>query len=1172
MVAGWVIFCSALLYIMLLFAIASYGDRIGMRPKRRLAGRPVIYSLSLAIYCTSWTYFGSVGLAADKGWEFLGIYIGPILMFTLGFPIVRRIVRLAKAEKLTSIADFIAARYGKNPLVAGIVATIAVISAIPYIALQLKAVSSTVTAMVDANDLEQIQSSFFLTEISLTVAFLLAAFAVIFGTRHTDATEHQDGLILAIAMESVVKLVAFTMVGFFVVFWLYDGPAELFQLARSHELAMTAMAHETSLGRWVLLTVLSAFAILLLPRQFHVTVVENRTQGELKMAAFLFPAYLIAINLFALPVGLAGLMAFDGAGDADLYVLSLPLAYDVPELTLITFIGGFSAATAMVIVASVAIAIMISNDIVMPILLRQQFFRRAVARGDFTRTILRIRRTAIFVTVFLGYAYYRAADVSGGLSSIGLLSFAAIAQLAPALFGGLIWRGGNARGAVAGLVGGILVWVYLLLVPSLGGPDNSYIAANILAFMVPGTAAFSPPNSDPLFNATILSLSINILLYVLGSLSRELTPLERLQANTFIPQRSLANPASGRWSTKVTVKDLKQTIARYLGERRTERSFHTYETTTGRWLEPASAVDMGLVRFSEQLLGSAIGSASSRLVLSLLFQKHDDSSAATARLLDEASEALQYNRDLLQTALGQMDQGISVFDATNRLTVWNTRFRDLLGLPEAVGQVGFPLTEIIAILKERGDLDAAGGKRLLADFMVMDHAFELQLPSLERIIEIRSNPMPDKGVVTTYADITQRVAADKALKQINETLEQRVVERTSELTRVNQELADARAGAEEANIGKTRFLAAAGHDILQPLNAARLYSSSLVERIGDSENREIVANIDSSLESVETILGAVLDISRLDTGAMKPQVSSFLLNDLLRRVETDFAPIARAKNLSFKVMPTSVYVRSDPNLMRRLVQNLVSNAIKYTIDGGVLIGARRRGPYVEIQVVDTGIGIPTSKFRTVFREFARLDEGMKTASGLGLGLSIVDRIARVLDHPVSLRSMAGRGTDFRVRVPIETHLKRPVASPVRRAPPLPATPLTGLKVLIIDNEPTIIEGMKVLLGGWGCQVESLTALADIGVPTMAGQGTPTMPDVVVADYHLDDGDGIDAVRRLRALWNTDLPALLITADRSAEVRGAAEAERIAVQNKPVRPAALRAFLNQVVAARRTAAE
>ena len=681
MLVGWVIVTSALLYLLLLFAIASFGDRRSANKRDAGKGRPLIYALSLAVYCTSWTYFGGVGLAAQRGFEFLAIYIGPILVFTIGMPVIRRIVTLAKEEKLTSIADFIAARYGKNPTVAGIVALIAVIGTIPYIALQLKAVSSSVTIVMADTPFDSRFGSFFLTDISLIVALLLAGFAVIFGTRHADATEHQNGLILAVATESLVKLLAFTAVGLFATFFLFDGPADLFAKASQNETVVAAMSYETAPARWFVLILLSAFAIIVLPRQFHVTVVENRTESELRTARFLFPLYLIAINLFVIPIAVAGLLTFQGTGIGDQFVLLLPLAHDIPWLSLATFIGGFSAATAMVIVASVAVAIMISNDIVMPVLLRQNIIRRGGDLGDFTGTILIIRRTSIFCVMLLGYAYYRSANINAGLASIGLLSFAAIAQFAPALLGGLIWKQANARGAIAGLSSGMFVWTYLLFVPSFGGPDNSAIAANVLGFLLPFTDAFSGSNADPFVNSVILSLSANLAMFVAGSLSRPAKPLERMQAGVFIPQRSIIRPASNDWQTGITIKQLKQTITKYLGAERTERSFHTYETTRGRWLEPSSQADMDLVRYSEQLLGSAIGSASARLVLSLLFQK-DDTSSDTARLLDEASEALQYNRDLLQTALGQMDQGITVFDRTNRLSVWNRRFRSLLDLPE----------------------------------------------------------------------------------------------------------------------------------------------------------------------------------------------------------------------------------------------------------------------------------------------------------------------------------------------------------------------------------------------------------------------------------------------------------------------------------------------------------
>lgn len=1167
MLTGSIIFMSAFAYLLLLFAVASYGDRRALTAQTSIKGRPLVYALSLAIYCTSWTYFGGVGLAADKGFEFTAIYIGPILTFTIGLPIVRRIILIAKAQKLTSMADFIAARYGKNPLVAAIVAIISLIGAVPYIALQLKAVSSSVAVMVDTSEYG-FGSGAGLFELPLLVTLFLACFAIVFGTRHTDATEHQDGLILAIAMESLVKLLAFATVGFYVVYFLFDGPSDMWAKAAENAQVMAALNYETPMARWVLLVVLSSFAIVMLPRQFHVTVVENRTQSELRMAGILLPLYLIAINIFVLPVAIGGLITFSGGGDGDLYVLTLPLAADLPILTLITFIGGFSAATAMVIVASVALSIMISNDIVMPVFLRRSLSGRTSGHGDVARTLLRIRRTAIFAVLLFGYAYYRSATGDAGLASIGLLSFAAIAQMAPALLGGLVWRQANARGAIAGMVSGALVWAYLLFLPSFGGPDYSHVATDILSFTFAGTSVFSA-NPDSLVNVTALSLLINVTAFVIGSLTRSPKPLERIQAGVFIRRKPRLENAFGGRKTKVTVLDLKTTIAKYLGEERTQRSFHTYERQSGRWLDDVAPADMALVHFSEQLLGSAIGSSSARLVLSLVLQRMDDASSDTAWLLDQASEALQYNQDMLQTALSQMDQGIAVFDSSNNLITWNRRFRQLLDLPESAGQVGFPLAEIIGVLIKRGDLAPGTETQTVQNFLTLEKPFLLELDGGSRIVEIHTNAMPDKGIVTTYTDITQRVASDMALKQANETLELRVAERTAELTRVNRELAEARAAAEEANIGKTRFFAAAGHDILQPLNAARLYSSSLVERLGESENSLLVQNIDSSLESVETILGAVLDISRLDTGAMKPRLQAVPLDDLLKRIETDFAPMARARNLDLIIMPTSLTVRSDPNLLRRLIQNLVSNAIKYTLNGKVLVGVRRNGASAVIQVLDSGIGIPASKFRTVFKEFARLEEGARTASGLGLGLSIVDRISRVLNHPVELQSVTGKGTGFRVRVPVDINAAVPAGLKSVAGKPAASTRLNGCRVLCIDNEPNILEGMKILLTGWGCEVRTAESVASA---VAIGSEGSVRPDAILADYHLDDGTGIEAIAHVRQQFGARIPALLITADRTAEVRAVAEKDGISLQNKPVRPASMRAWLTQLTAVSKQAAE
>lgn len=1167
MLPGWIILLSACAYILLLFAVASYGDRRSKRFGVPKAGRPVVYALSLAVYCTSWTYFGGVGLASVHGLEFLGIYIGPVLAFTIGMPLLRRIIELAKAEKLTSPADFIAARYGKNSAVALLVAIISLVGSIPYIALQLKAVSDSVAAMVDPTAYGIGSGNLYFLDLALIVTLMMACFAVIFGTRHTDATEHQDGLILAVAMESVVKLVALLTVGLAVVFLIFDGPVDLWTKASDSLLVGSALNYETPITRWLLLIFLSGFAIIMLPRQFHVTVVENRTQSEQRKATWLFPLYLVAINLFVLPIAVAGLILFGGSGNADLYVLQLPLSNALPVISLITFIGGFSAATAMVIVESVALSIMVSNDIFMPIFLRRKLATSGGHRADFARHLLRIRRAAIVIVLMLGYGYYRAADSETGLASIGLLSFAAVAQIAPPLFGGLFWRRANARGAIAGMALGFITWAYLLFLPSLGGTNNAALAATILDFLIPGTDIFSGHRADPLVNAVLLSLIINSVAFVIGSLSRNPRPVERIQAGIFVKRHLRSQFATRGWKTRVSVGDMKTAIARYLGEERMRRSFANYERTAGRKLSDEEAADMALIHFSEQLLGSAIGSSSARLVLSLILQKAEDASSDTAWLLDQASEALQYNQDMLQTALSQMDQGVAVFDSSDRLAIWNRRFRHLLDLPEQVGQVGYPLSDIVGILTDRGDLAEEDGEAVIARIKTLDAPFSLVLRGGERIIEVRSNTMPDEGIVATFTDMTDRVAAARALEQANETLEQRVEERTGELMRVNRQLAEARAAADEANLGKTRFFAAAGHDILQPLNAARLYSSSLVERLGDSDNRQLVRNIDSALESVESILGAVLDISRLDTGAMKPRIVSVPLGELLERVETDFAPIAREKNLKFKVMPTSLSVKTDPNLLRRLVQNLVSNAIKYTISGKVIVGARRRGGEVVIDVMDSGIGIPSSKFKTVFKEFARLDEGARTASGLGLGLSIVDRISRVLSHPVELASTPGRGTIFRVRMPRDAGAA--VTKPSDVMAKVVPQPLSGLRVLCIDNEPQILDGMALLLSGWGCSVERADSVAAIEAIAAAGEAAP---DIVIADYHLDDGTGIEAIERLRAALGSSLPGLLITADRSADVRSEAEKHGLGVQHKPVKPAALRAYITQTANLRRAAAE
>ena len=583
--------------------------------------------------------------------------------------------------------------------------------------------------------------------------------------------------------------------------------------------------------------------------------------------------------------------------------------------------------------------------------------------------------------------------------------------------------------------------------------------------------------------------------------------------------------------------------------------------TRGISLDPKAEADFQLLRYAEHLLASAIGAASSRLVLSLLLRKRTVSTKAALKLLDDANAAIHYNREILQTALDHVRQGIAVFDKELHLVCWNRQFGEILALPPQLTRFGTGLDHILRfhaeqITSDKNAADALVGERL-ARYVASSEPFLERFNERNLVMEVRANPMPDGGIVTTFTDITPSVKAAEELERANESLERRVQERTEELTRLNTELGRAKGEAEEANVSKTRFLAAASHDILQPLNAARLYVTSLVERQRSGNDAQLVTNIDASLDAVEEIFGALLDISRLDTGAMKPEIVGFRIDELLRQLEVEFTPLAQEKGLTLKFVPCSLAVQSDRRLLRRLLQNLVSNAIKYTPKGRVLVGCRPRGGRLRIDVHDTGLGIPASKKRAIFQEFYRLDQGAKAARGLGLGLSIVERIARVLDCRVSVTSTVGRGSQFSVDVPLSAVI--PARQHQRTARDVDRVQLSGITVLCIDNDLAILDGMETLLAGWGCRVfkapDLKTAIAVVAEAKIA-------PDGLLVDYHLDEGNGIAAIRELRRRFGADLTAILITADRSPHVREDARANAIQLLHKPIKPAALRALLTQ----------
>ncbi|SFR00032.1 Histidine kinase-, DNA gyrase B-, and HSP90-like ATPase [Lentzea waywayandensis] len=629
----WIVIGISVAYLGVLFAIAFCGDRRASSG-RSIIGRGTVYALSLSVYATSWTYYGSVGRAAETGVGFLPIYLGPTIMLAAGWLVLRRIVRICRRHRVTSLADFVSARYGKSVALGSLVTVIAVVGVIPYIALQLKAVSTTfeiIRRAPVASSESALTSAPLYQDTALYVALLLAGFTILFGTRHLDATERHEGMVIAIAFESVVKLVAFVSAGVAVTWGLHDGFGDLFAKAADAGLTQVFGLGDSS-GTWIWLTVLSAFAILLLPRQWQVGVVENVDERHVKQAMWLTPLYMAVISLFVLPIAAAGLLRFGPGSDADTYVLTLPMAAGMDLLTILVFIGGLSAATGMIIVETVALSTMVSNSIVVPILLKMSY------RGDLARLIQFSRRASIVIVMLLGYTYFRFAGGSAALASMGLISFAAVAQFAPAILGGLFWKGGTRNGVLTGLVGGVVVWAYTLLVPSFAAVG--WLSRGFLDDGPFGIRALRPEHllgvtgMDNISHGMFWSMVLNVGCYVLVSLLSKQNPREQAQAVQFVD--ALEEPAQLALPRKriVPVSSLYQVVSRAVGSGVADRTFAAVDT------DPRSEenADAALLRHVETVLAGAVGAASAQMVMTEVAGEEQLGVVAVMEMIDEAAQ------------------------------------------------------------------------------------------------------------------------------------------------------------------------------------------------------------------------------------------------------------------------------------------------------------------------------------------------------------------------------------------------------------------------------------------------------------------------------------------------------------------------------------------------------
>lgn len=681
MLQGWAIVLTSFAYLGLLFAIAYYADQRA-DAGRSVIANPYIYSLSLAVYATAWTFYGSVGRAAADGVGFLPIYIGPTLMIALWWVVLRKIVRISKQNRITSLADFVASRYGKSALLGGVVTIIAVTGIVPYISLQLKAVSNSFTILVQYPEIIMPAKQAavpVLQDTALWVALILALFTIAFGTRHLDAAEHHQGMVAAIAFESLVKLLAFLAVGAFVTFGIYGGFGDVFARAAGDPQLLPLLTPiegvAGSYASWVWLTVLSMLAIVFLPRQFQVAVIENVDEKHLKKAIWLFPAYMLAINIFVLPIAFGGRLHFPGGSiDADTFVLTLPMAEQQELLALLVFIGGLSAATGMVIVETIALSTMVCNDLVMPVLLRLRGLRLA-ARPDLTGLLLGIRRGAIVLILLLGYLYFRLAGEAYALVSIGLISFAAVAQFAPVVLGGIFWKGGSRRGALAGLLAGFVVWYYTLVLPAIA--RSGWLPLSLLEDgpfgieLLKPLALFGLAGLDQITHAMLWSMIANVGLYVSVSLLDEQSAAEERQARVFVDVFRREGRGAGFWRGTASARELHSLLARFVGIPAADSAFAEYARAAGaRWPNEELIADAEFVHFVETQLAGAIGAASAHIMVASVAKEEELTPDKVSEILDDASQVVVYSHRLEQKSR-------ELEAATAELRAANERLKEL---------------------------------------------------------------------------------------------------------------------------------------------------------------------------------------------------------------------------------------------------------------------------------------------------------------------------------------------------------------------------------------------------------------------------------------------------------------------------------------------------------------
>lgn len=1100
-----IVLFACIAWTALLFGVALWGERRGHRLSKAW---PLIYALSLAVHCTAWTYYGAASQGLQWGFPIPPTLAGMALIFAFGLPFLLRLGRLAKQHNSATIADLVVARLRADRGLGFTITLVALFGIIPYIALQLKAVSQGLGALLG----DRFAPAAAQLDMSFWFALTMAAFTLLFGARKASATEPNRGIVVALGLESVLKLVALLAIGLYAALSVRQADTPLLE-------KMAQLPPPAIMPDYLTMVALGAISAFTLPHQFHVGVVELRQTSDLRTARWLFPVYLLLIGLPSVPMALAGAAQLPASVSPDLYVLALPQAGGHHLLALLAYLGSLSAATGMMILSGLTLSIMLGNHGFGSRLL--DGIAGGAAAADLRPRVLAFRRAGILAVFLMSWLYSRAMSDTEALSDFGLMSFTALSQLAPAVLLAVYRPRTPSPAIIAGIVLGSLAWLWLVLLPMVipatppaSGPDDLHWLSVVSLRLQSGHIAISMG----------ASLAVNLLTVAL--VSRAVRPS--------LPRRRDA----------VAAASLRRTAGRFLGQ---ERARQLMDGHAGQLLDDDRVITI------ERELSAVVGAGMARLLVEAARDGGAAPLDAVTRAVGEATQALRFNQRLLEAALENMSQGISVVDAQLQLVAWNSRYAALFKFPPELLQVGQPVVNLTAwALAELKIGDGPGDSR---DKALQRRAAHMRrgTPHLSErifpdntIVEIRGNPMPGGGYVATFTDVTAFRRAEEALKRSNETLERRVQDRTARLEQAVHE-------AERANVAKTRFLTAVGHDLIQPLHAAQLLTDAMSQHIESEFLDSFLRQIRGALDSTDDLLSGLLDISRLEAGGLVADPRPFALSTVLDPLAQEFAVLAAARGLQFRHVRSQAWVHSDPLLLRRVLQNFLANAIRYTRHGGVLLGVRRQGQALLIGVHDTGPGIAPEQQAVVFEEFHRVDRS--NGQGLGLGLTIAHRIADLLHAPLHLRSVPEHGSAFSISV----QRAAPPATPRSSPPAAGSSALKGVRVLVVDNDPDALEAMRQLLLSWGCDVIAAGQADDIG---------PSAHEAALwlFDYHLDDGDtGVALWKRLVGMHGPR-PTVILSADAGSDTREAVRGVGLSLLNKPFKPLALRWAINHLLAA------